>query len=486
MALTLALLEGVLLFAVGCSMIIFWSHAALAGWLNIATLILKGFAFSLCCMVSFYYNDLYDLRIVRNLRDVASRLLQAFGVAFILLAAFYTLVPRANIAGGPFASALLLVVGLLLPLRGISYAIMRSRPFLERLLILGTAPLARKILEQIEAQPNCSYRVVGIVRDGPGGTDLPARYPVLGTLEELGTLVDAVRPDRILVALTDRRGRMPIRDLLAARGRRIFVEDGVDTYERLTGKLAIESLTPSSLIFSQHFLKSRLDLAVGRCLSLGVSVLALIILTPILPIIALAIKLDSSGPVFFLQERVGLNGRPFRLIKFRTMRPTTATPSQWVGDNGNRITRVGQWLRKFRLDEIPQFLNILRGDMNLVGPRPHPVDNFQLFLGNIPYYSQRSTIRPGVTGWAQIRYGYADNLEEETEKVRYDLYYLKYLSIWFDFRILFDTVKIVLFGRDRHEREAGLPASRQPIPAAGSLAAAASFPSPTLGRSNPT
>jgi len=163
-------------------------------------------------------------------------------------------------------------------------------------------------------------------------------------------------------------------------------------------------------------------------------------------ILALLIKLDSSGPVFFVQERVGMAAKRFKLIKFRTMHRADAPTSEWVCDNAERITRVGKWLRKFRLDELPQFFNIIRGDMNLVGPRPHPVSNFELFIANIPYYSLRSGVRPGITGWAQVRYRYANNLDEEIEKMRYDLYYIKHLSISFDLRILFDTVKTVLFG----------------------------------------
>ena len=182
-------------------------------------------------------------------------------------------------------------------------------------------------------------------------------------------------------------------------------------------------------------------------MSLIASLPGLVILALLLGPIALAIKLDSRGPVFFIHPRVGLYGKRFNVIKFRTMHPVTEERSEWVAGNGDRITRVGKWLRIFRLDEFPQFINILRGDMNLVGPRPHPVSNYELFLKNIPYYSLRSMVRPGITGWAQIRHGYANNLEEETEKMRYDLYYIKHMSLWFDLRILFETIKIVLLGR---------------------------------------
>lgn len=443
----LALLEGLLLFAVGCSMILFWAHSVLLNWIDVAILLLKGLALSACCIVSFYYNDLYDFRIVRTFGEFASRLLQSFGVAFILLAGFYTVFPRANIAGGPFASSLLVIVGLLLPLRFLSYSVTRSRPFVERVLLLGMSPLSLKLIEEIDAQPHCRYAIVGIVDDVGPPDGPPPPYTLLGPIQRLGKIIEQVRPDRIFVGLADRRGRLPVPQLLQARMQRILVEEGVEVYERLTGKLAIESLTPSSLIFSKDFLKSRLDLAVGRAVSLLASVVGLVLFAPLFSLIAILIKLDSPGPTFFVQKRVGLYGRRFSLIKFRTMHPAPGETSEWAQDNTDRITRVGKRLRTFRLDELPQFLNILRGDMNLVGPRPHPVSNYELFVSNIPYYILRSCVRPGVTGWAQVRHGYANNLQEETEKMRYDLYYVKHLSFWLDLRILFDTVKIVLFGR---------------------------------------
>ncbi len=334
-----------------------------------------------------------------------------------------------------------------LPLRAISYSIMPSRPFVDRVLILGTGALARQLIEEIEAHPDCRLAIVGVVNDAQSPGTATSSPSIRGTLEHLDQIIREVRPDRIVVALAERRGRLPLRQLLEARMQGIIVEDGVETYERLARKIPIESLTPSHLIFSKDFKKSRLQLASGRALSLMVATAGLVVCAPLLALIALAIKLDSRGPVLFVQERVGKHARTFRLIKFCTMHPATHPTSQWVRDNNHRVTRVGKWLRKFRFDELPQFINILRGDLNLVGPRPHPVSNFDLFLKKIPYYALRSVVRPGVTGWAQIRYGYANDLSEETEKMRYDLYFIKHLSLWLDLRILIDTVKTVLFAR---------------------------------------
>jgi lipopolysaccharide/colanic/teichoic acid biosynthesis glycosyltransferase len=193
-----------------------------------------------------------------------------------------------------------------------------------------------------------------------------------------------------------------------------------------------------------------------------------VIFAPLLAAIAILVKLDSRGPVLFVQERAGRHGRPFGLLKFRTMHPTTERPSEWVLDNVHRITRVGKYLRRFRLDELPQLVNVLRGEMNLVGPRPHPTSNHATFMAHIAYYGLRSTVRPGVTGWAQVRYGYANNLEEETEKMRYDLYYIKNRSLWLDCRILVWTVGIMLFGQGASQVRHPAPFGRGlsvPVPA---------------------
>jgi len=269
---------------------------------------------------------------------------------------------------------------------------------------------------------------------------------LVGPLARLAAIVEEMRPDRIVIALADRRGRLPVHELLQARVQGIAIEDGVQFYERLTGKIAIEALTPHDLISSPDFRKSHVDLAFGHALSLVVSLIALAVLLPLFALIALAIKLDSPGPVFFVQSRVGLRGRPLQLLKFRTMHPVDRSASEWVCDNCDRITRVGQWLRRYRLDELPQLVNVLQGEMNLVGPRPHPVSNFELFKQHIPYYWLRSVVRPGLTGWAQVRQGYANGLEEETEKMRHDLYYIKHMSAWLDLRILFSTVQTIVLG----------------------------------------
>ncbi len=446
-ALALALVEGGSIFLAVCGTTLLLARPLPIAWLDAGVALRPSFAISLCCVVAFYYSDLYNLRVVRSFAQFVFRLPKSLAVAIVPLAAAYMLLPEARTADGkPFAASVLLSIGLLLALRAIAYEILRTRPFTERVLVLGTGPLARALITEIEARPHVGYTIVAVADDAVPAGQPAFRYPLVGPLTHLGKTIQELEPDRIIVALAERRGRLPILPLLESRARRVIVEDGIEVYERITGKLAIHSIRPSNLIFSRTFGNSHLVLTFQRLLNLLASLVGLVVLAPLFAVIALAIKLDSPGPVFFIHSRMGLHGKRFKLVKFRTMHPVTRETSEWVCDNSDRITRVGRSLRKFRLDELPQFVNILRGDMNLVGPRPHPVSNFELFTAKIPYYSLRAAVRPGVTGWAQIRYGYANNLEEEIEKMRYDLYYIKHMSLWFDLRILFDTVKIVLLG----------------------------------------
>ena len=438
---TFALVKAMALVGAVAATTVLLGNRLLRDWVDVATLAAEAGAVSICCVVALYYNDLYNFRTVRGLSGFLSRLLQSFGVAMILLSGFYWLFPDARIAGDSFSSSLLLIATFLVPLRAVGYAIMRHQAFAYRVLILGTGPLARTLIEEIDARPHFGYEIVGLVGAGPGPDEPPFAHPVLGPPAQLAKIAEEVGAHRIIVALTERRGQMPMDQLIEAEALGIRTEDGLETYEHFTKKLAIENLRPSLLVFSTGFKKPRPHLALRRVVSLGAATVALVLTAPLMLLIALAIKLDSPGPVLFSQDRVGPRGRRFRLLKFRTMRPALGPTSEWVRDNEDRITRTGRWLRRYRLDELPQFFNVLRGPMNLVGPRPHPVSNYEQFSKQIPYYVLRTSIRPGLTGWAQVRYGYANNLDEEIEKMRYDLFYIKHLSFWFDLRIIVDTIR---------------------------------------------
>jgi exopolysaccharide biosynthesis polyprenyl glycosylphosphotransferase len=453
-AATLAILEVGVLVICSCAGALWW---------KIPTSLTREIAWSVIgqelvpvtCMVSaFYYADLYDFRTVRNFAEFCARFPRALNVAVIFSVMMYAVFPHLNPETHGFpvnTGGLILAILITVLCRCLLYALVQTSALAERVLILGAGPIAWKIAEEMASASPVADEIIGFVSEGdtPYRQFAMSKRPVLGSLEQLDHIITDVRPDRVIVALTERRGRLPVRVLLDARMKGILVEDGIEVHERLSGKLAIESLSPSFLIFSKDFKKSRIQTALRGAVSSIVALVGLVLFSPLMALLASVIKMDSVGPVFFIQERAGIGGRAFRLAKFRTMHPETHAPSAWELDNQYRITRVGKWLRRFRLDELPQFLNVLRGDMNLVGPRPHPVSNYQFFLENIPYYSLRSTVRPGITGWAQICYAYANNLEEETEKMRYDLFYIKNLSLWLDLRILVGTIKAVLFGKNR-------------------------------------
>jgi len=331
-----------------------------------------------------------------------------------------------------------------------------SKP--KRSLILGTSPLAWALAEEIRRRPRCGYSIVGVVGEGRKHERDQGAEPFLGTLDELRQIVSTHQPECLIVAMAERRGCFPIDDLLEAQVQRgIKIEAGVEVYERLTGKIALDSLTPSNVIFSDEYRPARLARRLARCVSLCLACVGLLVFLPLFGLLALAIKLDSPGPVFFIQARAGLGGKAFRLIKFRSMHTANRPMSEWERDNGHRITRVGKWLRAFRLDELPQFINVIRGEMNIVGPRPHPISNYELLVlvarnipqcgVQIPYYSLRWSVPPGITGWAQVRYKYANGLDEEMEKLRYDLYYVKRYSLVLDLQILLETLWVVLKGR---------------------------------------
>ena len=380
------------------------------------------------------------------------------------LAAFVVVLP-AHVPARSWTDWLLIAGAavLLLLLRAVSDGLRQTGCFRERVLIVGTSPVVETLIDEIEARPDRRYSVIGVVDDLTGRPSTASVAFWLGSIDQLGDIIDATHPDRIVIALADRRRSVPMGPLLDSRVRGVPVEEAVNFFERVTGKLAIEALSPNSLILSDgfrhsDFAQSDVSMMFVRIVSLVSAAAGLVVLAPVFAAIAFLIRLDSPGPIFFVQKRSGWNGRSFGLVKFRTMDAAGRTRSEWVKDNEDRITRVGKWLRRFRLDELPQFVNVLRGEMNLVGPRPHPVSNTQLFLDRIPYYALRGAVRPGITGWAQIQYGYANGLEEETEKMRYDLFYIKHRSLSLDLRILLKTIRMVVVDRHNHESVRKTPA----------------------------
>jgi sugar transferase (PEP-CTERM system associated) len=266
---------------------------------------------------------------------------------------------------------------------------------------------------------------------------------------DLATAIGTQRVNRIIVALDDRRGRLPVEMLLSLKSRGVLVQDGIEYYEQITGKIPIESLRLGTLLFSTGFHLSRFLVIYKRIASILVSIVGLILTLPLLPFVALVIKLTSPGRLLYHQKRVGKDGTIFYCHKFRTMRADAEadTGATWAGDEDPRITTVGRLLRTTRLDEIPQLWNVLKGEMSLIGPRPERPEFIEWLKQEIPYYDLRHTVRPGITGWAQTRYKYGNSVEHAKEKLRYDLFYIKHMSPGLDALIFFDTIKTILLGR---------------------------------------
>jgi exopolysaccharide biosynthesis polyprenyl glycosylphosphotransferase len=441
----LAWLDGASTLAVLATAIAVWSPAADDPTTSLWHLAARVGIVAAVCLGAFYYNDLYDFEAPHDAGQLFTRLCRALGLAALVLAGTYLVFPTAVLGGNLAPYALFATLFAVLVLRLGVYTLAKRAPFSERVVIMGGGRLATELAEQIATRPDLAMRVTGVLASDGGAV---AGAPRLGGYGDIADVVLRTRPDRIIVAMPDRRGNLPVSALLACRFRGVRVEEGTEAYERFTRRLAVESLTPSALVFGDGFGVTRGQLAVKRAMSVAIASAALLVTAPLMALVALAIKLESRGPVFFVQERVGLGGRPFRLIKFRTMLPLErGADGVWGRDNASRVTRLGAVLRRYRLDELPQCLNILRGDMNLVGPRPEMAGNVDTFSAVIPFYSLRHEVRPGLTGWAQVKAGYSMSTEEVTRKLCYDLYYIKHMSPAFDLQILVDTVKFVLSGK---------------------------------------
>ena len=409
----------------------------------------KGAVVTALCLLCLYYNDLYDLTVVRTSREVFIRMLQAVGTASILIALLYLALPGLAVADGAFLPAAgVFLLGMLL-WRLVFNRMATLQSFGERILIIGTDETARTVARQVLAQRDFPYEIVGFIDEDPRRIGESIVNPrVVGTPADIQQLVATRGIDRIFVGLSDRRGRLPVRELLRAKLAGVRVEDVNTVYERLTGKLMVEDLRPSWLIFSDDFRASRLTRQTKRAFDTLLAFVGLVIAAPLMVLVAIAVWLESGFPVLYRQERVGQNGRRFMLNKFRSMRHDAegATPV-WARASDERVTAVGGVIRKMRFDELPQLWNVLLGDMSFVGPRPERPFFVSQLAAQIPFYEQRHAVKPGITGWAQVKYRYGASLEDSLEKLRYDLYYVKHLSLPFDLTILFDTVKVVLFAK---------------------------------------
>lgn len=407
-------------------------------------LIVRTIALCLLIQAMFFYFEMYEADIFKDPVVMGKRIALALACSFVLLVVF-----SGRDTGPPLIEMVTVLgaAGVAGAFWRIVYSNWAGTAAGQKMLILGAGDLAKNIAVEVIGRHDSGFHVLGFLSEEPGRTGERLVNPcILGNYSNLAGIVEGMRIDRVVVAVEDGRGHLPTAPLLECKMKGIAVDDGFDFFERLTGKLSLESLRPSALIFAEGFRKPRWMEHARRGLSFVLAVIGLVFLLPFALLTALAVKLDSAGPVLYRQERVGEGGGRFTLLKFRSMRVDAeqGVPA-WASSDDPRVTRVGRFIRKFRFDEIPQLWNVLRGEMDLVGPRPERQYFVDMLKREIPYYGQRFAVRPGITGWAQICYPYGASKEEALEKLKYDLFYIKHRSIMFDLYIIFQTVKIVLF-----------------------------------------
>ncbi|MDQ3652189.1 MAG: TIGR03013 family PEP-CTERM/XrtA system glycosyltransferase [Acidobacteriota bacterium] len=402
------------------------------------------------CLSAFYLYDLYDFVVMHDRRELVLRLVQALGLAWVALAVAFYVLPKLMLGRGVSLIALPLALGLMVGWR-ISIHWLLGHPNVgERILIVGSGDAAVEIAREVLERRDAGYRIVGFVDNRPELVGKSIINPgVIGLLSEMPQLVKRENVDRIVVAMGERRGTFPVDQLLdLSLSGDVAIEESTSFYERLTGRVNLDMLRPSWLIFSGRKRQARMSYVARAALHRGVALIGAVVSLPIALLTALLIKLESSGPVLYRQERVGKNGRPFTVLKFRSMQIDAEKDGPvWASAEDDRVTRVGRVIRKIRVDEIPQFWNILKGEMNFVGPRPERPHFVAQLAAEVPFYEQRHLVAPGLTGWAQIKYPYGATVEDARQKLQYDLYYIKNMSLMLDAIIMFETVKTILFGR---------------------------------------
>ena len=412
---------------------------------------LKALLIAAVCQTCLYYTDLYDFRRMGDRKELLIRILQALGAASFILAAVYFWFPAAMIGRGIFLISAAIITVVVTGWRTLFDWLTTQVGPTERLLLVGTSPASVALAKELfERRQPLGVEIVGFIDSDPARVGAPVLNPgVIGTIEDIPAIVRARNVDRVVVSLSDARGKLPMDKLLDMRLDGVRFDHLASVYEQYTGKIAVENLRPSWLIFSSGFAKTKLVRTGKRVLDIVAAAAGLVLLAPVLVLAGALIKLTSRGPMLYHQERVGQYGRVFKVHKFRSMRDDAeaGTGAVWAEEEDPRVTPLGRFLRRSRLDEVPQLWNVLVGEMSLVGPRPERPEFVDTLSDSIPFYSLRHVVRPGVTGWAQVRYTYGACVEDAMQKLQYDLYYIKHLTLAFDLIILVSTVKTVIGGR---------------------------------------
>jgi sugar transferase (PEP-CTERM system associated) len=420
-------------------------------WIGAGTVGPKLFFIASIEIFLFYLADLYNTRLPLGRRELIARLLICQAAAAPLVAAGGYALHSLRLGRLAFLElGVTMTLGLLI-WRTAWLGSWSLERMTIRVLVVGSGPIGKTIadLAPESARP---FKIIGYLDDDPAAADsIPVGHELLGKIADLSPIVEEMRPDVVVVVQQDRRGRFPANSLLECRLRGIAVEDWPTFYEKATGKILVTELRPSWLIFADGFVKTPRTEIIKRLFDVTLASVGLILSAPIMALVAIAIKLESAGPVLYRQPRSGQNGCIFILNKFRSMRADAeeGTGPVWAQQQDPRVTRVGSFLRKTRLDELPQLFNVLLGHMSFSGPSPERPEFVHSLQTQIPYYMKRLSVKPGITGWAQVKYRYGASTEDSLEKLQYDLYYIKNLSLFLDLLILLNTVQVVLFARGR-------------------------------------
>jgi sugar transferase (PEP-CTERM system associated) len=401
------------------------------------------------CELALYYRDLYNPAAVRRPVELLAGLLEAFATAYLGLAILYYIAPDISLGRGIMVLSAPSVLLLLLSWRMLQgrWELLLQDP--QRVLVVGTGPVGISLVREIISRPELNLKVVGFLDEKGENIGKSLVNPgIIGAAADVEEVAAKEKVDRVVLSLLERRGNTPVGQLLDLKFAGIGVEDAHSVWEQISGRIHLQHLSPSWLILSEGFRKPPLLLAVKSAADFLAAVVGLILMLPVMIVIGIAIWLETGRPILFRQERTGRLGRPFEILKFRSMyQDAERNGPRWASDDDQRITRVGRLIRKLRLDELPQFFNILRGEMSLVGPRPERPVFCKMLEKEIPLYAQRHSVRPGITGWAQIKYQYGASLGEARTKLEYELFYIKHMSLLLDLAIIFETVKVLLTGR---------------------------------------
>ena len=392
-------------------------------------------------LVLSYYFDLYEPTIVSGRLQIYFRVLLVLGFDCFILSAFLLLAPDVSIGPGVYVLGFALLAPSLILLRRSYEWVVARKIFRERIFVLGSGDYARSIVDTIRSRPDLGMEVIGWEDLQMEPSERKKAW--IEALDNISRGNPSVH--RIIVAMESRRGELPVQELLSLRFQGITVEEDGTLRERLYGKIQLDGLRPSNFLYSEGFRIRASQQFTRQIVSICASASGLLLFLPFFPFVCAAVKLSSKGPLFFRQTRVGMGGRNFDVIKFRTMfTDAESGGAKWATKNDPRVTKVGMFLRKTRIDEIPQLWNVLRGDMGFVGPRPERPEFVAWLSEELPFYYLRTLIRPGLTGWAQVRFGYGSTLAETKEKLEYDLYYIKHMSLGLDLLIMFETIKTIL------------------------------------------